>query len=108
MRFAVHVTSGAVKDLAEIDEYISIHDSPERAEYLLGRIEETLNKLADLPERGSYPKELSALGIREYREIYFKPYRIIYRIIDDGVYIYLIASGRRDMQDLLSRRLLED
>ena len=51
-------------------------------------------------------KELLALGIREYHEIFFKPYRIIYRVIDKNVHILLIADGRRDMQTLLQRRLL--
>jgi toxin ParE1/3/4 len=47
------------------------------------------------------------LGIREYREVFFKPYRLIYRIIGNKVYIMLIVDGRRDMQSLLQRRLLE-
>ena len=47
-----------------------------------------------------------ALGIREYRQTFFKPYRVIYRIIDRRVYVFLIANGRRDMQALLERRLL--
>ena len=57
--------------------------------------------------RGTYPNELMAVGIREYREIYFKPYRIIYRMIEQQVYIMVIADGRRDMQTLLQRRLFE-
>ena len=44
--------------------------------------------------------------MREYRQLYFKPYRVIYRIVEVRVYIYLIADGRRDMEALLSRRLL--
>ncbi|MBB3258938.1 hypothetical protein F4827_003807 [Paraburkholderia bannensis] len=36
----------------------------------------------------------------------FKPYRSIYRIIDTQLVIYVIADGRRDMQLLLTRRLL--
>jgi len=46
------------------------------------------------------------LGIHEYREVFFKPYRIVYRVCADTVYIHLIADGRRDMQTLLERRLL--
>lgn len=52
------------------------------------------------------PRELSALGIREYRQLFFKPYRVIYRVLDGRVIIYLIADGRRDMESLLARRLL--
>jgi len=36
------------------------------------------------------------------------PDRIIYRVDRRTVYVYLIADGRREMQALLSRRLLTD
>ena len=62
--------------------------------------------LVEFPERGSYPKELVALGITDYRQTAFKPYRVIYRVLGDRVVIYLIADGRRDMQSVLARRLL--
>lgn len=71
----------------------------------LDRIEDALEKLSTFPERGAHPKELLALGIRDYRQTYFKPYRMIYRIIERRVYVYLIVDGRRDMQTLLGRRL---
>lgn len=67
---------------------------------------EATERLASFPERGPYPPELLGLGIREYRQTYFKPYRLVYRVIGKQVIIYLIADGRRDMQSLLSRRLL--
>jgi toxin ParE1/3/4 len=69
--------------------------------------ERTFKGLSESPERGSYPKELLTLGIREYRQIFFKPYRVIYRIMGDRAYVLLIADGRRDMETLLQRRLLE-
>ena len=49
--------------------------------------------------------QLTDDGIREYREIFFKPYRIICRVMEDNVYVLVIADGRRDMQTLLQRRL---
>ncbi|RJR24100.1 MAG: type II toxin-antitoxin system RelE/ParE family toxin [Desulfobacteraceae bacterium] len=64
------------------------------------------SSLSEFPERGVYPKELLALGIREYRDIFFKPYRIFYRVMENIVYVLLIVDGRRDMQSLLQRRLL--
>ena len=108
MPYRVLLTQDAVNDLKELDTWIATNDSPERADYVLDRISEVFQKLAELPERGTYPKELSALGIREFREVFFKPYRIIYRVERRIVYIYLIADGRRDMQTLLTRRLLTD
>jgi toxin ParE1/3/4 len=44
--------------------------------------------------------------MHEYRELFFKLYRVMYRVRSDRVYGYLIADGRRDMRELLSRRLL--
>ena len=110
---AVHevvLTEDAQHDLQELYDYIAEHDAPAKADYVLGRIDLLLASLARMPERGAWTKELLALGIREYRETYFKPYRLIYRIIqNDGrrmVYVYLIVDGRRDMQALLQRRML--
>ena len=98
MTHEVLLTEDASRDLAEIVEYIAAHDSPAQAHHVLDRIEAVLQGLTSFPERGVYPGELLGLGIREYREVFFKPYRVVYR--------YLIADGRRDMQSLLARRLL--
>lgn len=106
MAFKVFLTEDAANDLGEIYSYIAKHDSPQKAEYVLDQIEKRFISLNELPECGVYPKELLSLGIREYREIFFKPYRIIYRILNKTVYVYLIVDGRRDMQTLLQQRLL--
>ena len=105
MRFEVLLTADAERDLDEFYDYIAGHDTPGNAAHVLDRIEEALERLSTFPERGAYPKELSALGIREYRQTFFKPYRMIYRVLEQRVYVYLIADGRRDMQTLLTRRL---
>jgi len=106
MVFAVLLTNDAACDLEEIYGHIALQDSPQKADYVLEQIEKAFSSLSKFPDRGVYPKELLALGIREYREIFFKPYRIIYRIMDRNVYVLLIVDGRRDMQSLLERRLL--
>jgi len=107
MSFEVFLTAAAASDLEELYEYIAEHDAPEKAEYVLSKIEKTFGSLSQSPQRGTYPKELRVLGIRDYREIFFKPYRLIYRVTGNKVYVLLIADGRRDMQTLLQRRLLE-
>jgi toxin ParE1/3/4 len=108
MSFTVFLTTDASRDLDELYHYMAIHDSPGKAEHVLTKIEKAFKSLSKSPERGAYPKELLALGIRDYREVFFKPYRLIYRVINAKVYILLIADGRRDMQALLQRRLLEN
>jgi toxin ParE1/3/4 len=106
MPFKVLLTNDAAQDLDELYDYIARHDAPRKADYVLEQIEKTFSKLSEFPERGAYPNELLAIGVREYREIFFKPYRIIYRVMNKNVYVLLIADGRRDMQSLLQRRLL--
>ena len=106
MPFVVFLTDDAVRDLDELYDYIALHDAPQKANYVLNQIERVFSRLSEFPGRGAHPKELLALGIHEYREIYFKPYRIIYRVIDKNVYVLLIVDGRRDMQTLLQPRLL--
>lgn len=106
MPYAVFLTDDAARDLDEVYDYIALHDSPSKADRVLEQIEKVFSRLSEFPERGAHPNELLALGIREYRELFFKPYRIIYRVMDKNVYVLLIADGRRDMQLLLQRRLL--
>ncbi len=105
-RFEVLITEGAEQDLEALFDYIAEHDCRANAEYVLDELMVVVDSLRTHPERGAYPKELSALGMREYRQLHFKPYRVIYRISGQRGYIYLIADGRRDMVSLLSRRLL--
>ena len=107
MSFLVQLTDDAAHDLEEICDYIDRHDALGSADHVLEQIEKAFSNLSGFPQHGSYPKELQGIGVREYREIFFKPYRIIYRVMENKVYVLVIADGRRDMQTLLQRRLLQ-
>jgi toxin ParE1/3/4 len=104
-RFRVLLTQGAEQDLESIYDYIAESDGAVAANHVLDRLMQVVETLAHFPERGTYPKELVALGIKEFRQTSFKPYRVIYRVIDVQVVIYLIVDGRRQMQSVLARRL---
>lgn len=106
MAFEVFLTGDAACDLEDLYQYTALHDTPGKADLVLTRIEEVFDSLSGSQERGTYPKELLALGIRDYREVFFKPYRVIYRITGNAVHVMLIADGRRDMLTLLQWRLL--
>lgn len=102
----VVLTQDAEADLEAIYDYIAENDCPENADYVLDELLKTANNLNHFPEKGSIPKELLDLGNHDYRQTFFKSYRLIYKIIDQQVVIFLITDGRRDMQALLTRRLL--
>jgi len=106
MTYEVVLTKDAERDLEDIFRYIAEHDSPVNADRVLDRLLQVTEALRTLPDRAYCPNELRSVGISEYRQVSFKPYRLIYRVHAQLVVIYVIADGRRDMQSLLTRRLL--
>ncbi len=103
----VRLSAHAVRDLEEISDHAATTGGPDQAQHFLARIEATIETLSAFPERGHYPDELQELGIRRYREIVFGPYRIVYQITEGVAHVLLVADGRRNMQALLLRRLLD-
>lgn len=106
MRLRVRITRDAARDLEDIHDYIAVHDAPVKADRLLDLLTECVASLVLTPERGSHPRELLELGIRDFRQVVVKPYRIVYEVEGDLVVILLIADGRRDMRSLLALSLL--
>lgn len=100
------ITRSAENDLEELYLYVELYDSIEKADLLLANIERVINDLKLLPERGHYPPELQRIGVRAFREVHFKPYRIIYALQDKLVVVHCVLDGRRDLQSLLQDRLL--
>jgi len=92
-RHKVVITAAAARDLDDIFDYIADHDSIERADQIVAKLESTVTKLDLFPDRGVHPRELLAMGNRIYREAYLKPYRIVYRTSETHVNVVLIADG---------------
>lgn len=107
MRYQVLLTAGAERDLAAIHDFLLEAEGEAAADHLLERLLQAAESLTEFPERGTHPKELISLGIREYRQVHCKPYRLLYRVVESRVYLVLIIDGRRDLQTILARRLLE-
>lgn len=106
MKYSVLVTEDAQRDLDDIHAYIASQDGLARADTVLDGLGATLAKLAQFPSRGECLAELLALGIRQFRQVHYKPYRAIYQVTGSDIHVLVVADGRRDMQGLLQRRLL--
>jgi len=106
VKYRIRLIAEAEDDLFDIYQYVALADSPLKAESLIGQLEETCQKLAQFPERGHTPQELKHIDVLDYREILCFSYKIIYQIIGQNVYVHCILDGRRDLQDILQRRLL--
>jgi len=106
--YEVLVTDDAYHDLADICRFIAQHDSSAKAEYVLVQIESAFGRLAAFPFRGVTPSELVEIGVVDYREVFFKPYRIFYTVIEKRVYVVAIIDGRRDLRSFLFSRILKN
>jgi len=106
MKYHVSIIADAAEDIFSIYKYVATNDSIQKAEILLENIEEKISNLSELASRGHTPSELAHIGIYEYQEIHFKPYRIIYQIMESDAYVHCVLDGRRDLEDLLQERLL--
>lgn len=104
--FTVDLSDSAKQDIVEIVDELSSRSSKAVADRLLDGLLDCVSTLENFPDRGSVPSELAQLGVREFRQVIVRTYRVIYRVRGDAVVVLIVADGRRDMQQLLERRLL--
>jgi len=106
-RFRVEVAEVAARDLEEIAAYIAV-DSPTNAGTVLDRLLRRIESLEVAPLRGAVIAELAQLGIRTWRELPARPYRIFYRVFGRRVIVVAVLDGRRDLADVLLDRLVRE
>jgi len=106
MKYKVLIDPMARQDLKEIYLYVAINDGIPSALKLLDALETTCYKLEKYPERGHVLPEIKKTGIKKFLEIHYKPYRVIYEIDKNIIYVHSVLDGRRNIQEILSERLL--
>jgi len=104
-RYRVLVAQSAQADLREIGQYVARRDSAVAARRQLARLRTRIRRLSTTPGGGRVPPELGERGIRTWLEAVVGPWRIVYRIERRVVYVLAILDGRRDLSELLLRRL---
>ena len=104
-RFRVVWAEAAARDLEELVAFVA-QDSARNAERLLAKLRASAASLESVLARGRVVPELSRFGMRSWREIIVRPYRIVYRVSGDSVTVLALFDGRRDLEDLLLERLL--
>ncbi len=92
-------------DLEEIVEFIRA-DRPAAATGVARQIDTAVRSLGRNPLRGPVVPELLDLGVTSYRQIIASPYRVIYRVGENAVYVLAVLDSRRDLQAVLLQRLL--
>lgn len=104
----VELAAQAERDLRAIrDFYLHAPEGGEGvARSILDQLEQAALSLETLPGRGSLVPELERVGVRAFRELHVKPYRMIYEIRGEVVIVHAVLDARRDVQTLLADRLL--
>jgi len=98
-------TRSAERDLINIVEYIKT-DSPANTRSVFENIRIHVESTNFFPFKGRIVPELAHEGITLYREIIVEPWRILYKISEETVYIMAIIDSRQNVEDILFRRLL--
>jgi len=99
-------TTNAKNDLLNIVAYIKI-DSPSIANDIYQKIRKKANSSNFFPLKGRVVPELQKEGITLYREIIASPWRIIYKVGNDTVYIMAILDSRQNVEELLLQKLIK-
>jgi plasmid stabilization system protein ParE len=104
-KYFVKWTAPAREDINEIIDYISL-TNPAYAVKILDRVEDHVKQLDMLPERYRIVPELEKYGYLLYREIIVDYWKIIYKIENNFVYIMLVIDGRRNLEDLILKKIV--
>jgi len=104
--YRVLLVKEAERDLTEIVAWIAANDSPGHADHVLAQLLDLCGGLESHSARGHVPSELDAIGVKDFREVHFKPYRVVYQIVGRKLVVQVVAVGRRSLRNLLERWLL--
>lgn len=103
--YGVIWSDAAESDVLTIIEYVT-DDSLYRAYEIFKEVKKRASTLRTFPERGRVVPELQQQGITQYHELSIEPWRIIYRIAEKKVYVLSVLDSRRNVEDILLRRLV--
>jgi len=94
-------------DLCEIIAYIRDTTGKKTAREIYCRIIEHVEKIVIFPESGRIIPELLSMGIVDIREVIEAPWRIFYRIRGDQIQILSVVDGRRNVGDILYKKMID-
>jgi plasmid stabilization system protein ParE len=95
----------AESDLDDIVAFVAL-DRPNAAVDPALRFRALAASLGSLARRGRIPPELRSLGLTAVREVVSPPWRLFYETIRGAITVVALVDGRRDLEDLLVRRVL--
>ena len=104
MSAVVILIEPAIKDIESIYGYLEENVGVKKALDFINELETACNSSAEVSERGRIPRELERIDMFDYRQIISEPYRTN-QVVDGDVYIFGIIHVKRNVQDVLKKRL---
>jgi len=91
-RSVIEFAESAVGDLEDIIAWYAEQQVPEVGKRLVREVVSQVERLADFPESGRIVPEF---GLTKLREIIYPPFRIVYRIDADHIWIIRVWRSER-------------
>lgn len=99
MSCRVEILPSAWEDLKQIEDYYALNFDVETALKVSDHILDTIERLQDFPDSGSYTPDIW-LNERGYKMVICKKHVAIYRRIQECIYVYHIADIQTDYTKL--------
>ncbi len=108
MSYTIVILASAEQDMNELKSYIAKNFSPSTWQDTYGKLKTAIRNLKDFPFAGAIPEELERLNLTQYRQIISGMNRVIYEVRQEVIYIHIVSDTRKDMETLLTQRLLRN
>jgi toxin ParE1/3/4 len=108
MKFIINWTDFANQDLNDIIDYMIDNGDINNAKNIYLKIKERCVLLELNPNQGRIVPEFEKLSIIKYREIIVKPWRIIYKVEKNAIYILVVIDGRRNTEEILLEKITKN
>ena len=96
----------AERDLMELKDYVLSNFGKIAWRTSYKKIKDAVGRLKKFPLEGRVPDELASLNVTQYRQAVAGMNRVISEVRGPTLYIHIVCDTRKDMQSLLTRRLL--
>ena len=106
MSISVVFLRSAALDLKELKSHLVKSFGKDAWQACYSKIREVVGTLQTFPLGGKIPEELDKLSLTQYRQVISGMNRIIYEVRQVTIYIHMVCDTRKDMQSLLTKRLL--
>ena len=105
-KYKVIWTDNAQYDLELVIEHIKL-DSVSIAKDIFFEIKNECEQLNMFPMRCRVVPELQEIGMVKYRELIFKRWRVVFKVMEKQVYVLLLVDSSMNLEDILFQRLLK-